>query len=135
MRTTRLRIIVLAACVAAFSSLGCSDLTTAYPLGKLAARVVDANGAAVQGVFADLYKLTLSGPVRWRASTTSSDGIAVFGAGDGGVIAGDYFIRLSFITGHQLAPGETNDRAVTVAEGDDIIVTFQVVATGPGPVS
>lgn len=135
MRVIRPRVVVLAACVAVFNSLSCTDLTTAYPLGKLAARVVDANNVAVQGVFADLYKLTLSGPVRWRASTTSSDGIAVFGANDGGVITGDYYIHLSFVTGYQLAPGETNDRAVTVEEGDDIVVTFHVVASGPGPVS
>lgn len=132
MRVIRPRIVVLAACVALISSLSCNDLTTTYPLGKLSAKVVDANNVAVQGVLVDLYKLTLSGPILWRASATSSDGIAVFGASDGGVIAGDYYIRLSFITGYQLAPGETNDRAVTVREGDDIVVTFQVVAAGPG---
>jgi hypothetical protein len=45
------------------------------------------------------------------------------------VVAGDYFIRVRFVTHHQLAPGESNDRHVTVNEGDNIIVTFRVVPT------
>lgn len=63
----------------------------------------------------------------WRASITSSNGIGEFGASNGGVLAGEYFIRVRFITQHELAPGESNDRPVTVNEGDDIVVTFRVV--------
>ena len=69
----------------------------------------------------------------WRASLTSSKGIAVFGASDGGVAVGDYFIRLSFINNYRLADGESNDKTVTVHEGDDTVVAFNVIASGPTP--
>jgi hypothetical protein len=73
--------------------------------------------------------MTPSGKVYWRASSTSSDGIAIFGAKDGGVIEGDYVIHVSFTTRNDLAPGETNDRPVTVKAGDDTVITFRVVAS------
>jgi 5-hydroxyisourate hydrolase-like protein (transthyretin family) len=112
--------------------LGCNDSTSASPVGKLSAQVVDANGAGVQGVNADLYKVIEGSSVLWRASLTSSNGIAVFGASDGGVATGDYFIHLSFITNYKLAAGETNDKTVTVNAGDDDVVTFHVVSGAPG---
>jgi hypothetical protein len=101
-------------------------------VGKLSAKVVDANNVGIQGANADLYKLIGGGALLWRASSTSSDGIAVFGATEGGVIAGDYYIHLSFITNIQLAAGETNDKPVTVKGGDDLVVTFHAVTVGPG---
>jgi hypothetical protein len=94
--------------------------------------VIDANGAGIFGVEADLYKLVGGGALLWRASLTSSTGVAVFGASDGGVAVGDYFIRVTFRSNHELAPGETNDRPVTVREGDVLVVTFNAVARGPG---
>lgn len=108
------------------------NITETYPLGKLSARVVDANGVGIQGVFLDLYKLEVEGPLLWRASVTGSDGVGEFGARDGGVIEGDYFIRVKFNSQHELAPGESNDRPVTVMEGDEIVVTFvaQRIAIG-----
>jgi 5-hydroxyisourate hydrolase-like protein (transthyretin family) len=106
--------------------LGCSGTSTA-PLGRLTAKVVDANDAGVQGILVDLYKMEGGRWILWRTSVTSSNGIGEFGASDGGVVAGDYFIRVRFVTQHQLAPGESNDRHVTVNEGDNIVVTFRVV--------
>jgi hypothetical protein len=110
-------------------AMGC-DLTTTtatYPLGRLSAQVVDANNAGVQGELLDLYKVEAGTPILWRASITGSNGIGQFGASEAGVIAGEYFIRVRFTTQHELAPGESNDRPVTVNEGDDIVVTFRVV--------
>jgi 5-hydroxyisourate hydrolase-like protein (transthyretin family) len=129
MRIVRPRIGALAALTMLLATLGCSQSTTIYPLGKLSVQVLDANNAPVQGVAADLYKMTPSGKVYWRASSTSSDGIAIFGAKDGGVIEGDYVIHVSFTTRNDLAPGETNDRPVTVKAGDDTVITFRVVAS------
>jgi hypothetical protein len=106
--------------------LGC-DVTTTYPLGRLSAQVVDPNNAGVQGVLLNLYKVEGGRSILWRGSITSSDGSGEFGASDGGVIAGEYFIRVRFVTQHELAPGESNDRPVTVNEGDNIVVTFRVV--------
>jgi len=102
-----------------------------YPLGKLSVQVVDENNAPVRGAAADLYKVTPSGNVYWRASYTSSNGIAVLGAKDGGVIAGDYVIHVSFIDWRDLARGEANDRHVTVVEGDNIVLTFRTVRRLP----
>lgn len=106
--------------------VGCSDAITA-PLGRLTAKVVDANNAGVQGILLDLYKVEGGRSILWRASITSSDGTGEFGQSNGGVLAGDYFIRVKFVTQHQLAPGESNDRPVTVNEGDNIVLTFRVV--------
>jgi hypothetical protein len=134
MRIVRPRIGALAALTMLLATLGCNQSTTIYPLGKLSVQVLDANNAPVRGAAADLYKMTTSGKVYWRASSTSSDGIAVFGAKDDGVIEGDYVIHVSFIDSHELAPGETNDRPVTLKAGDDTVVIFRVVARLHPPV-
>lgn len=97
-----------------------------YPLGKLAVKVIDDQNKPVRGAAADLYKLTPSGRVYWRASRTDSAGIAVLGAQNGGVIEGDYQIHVSFISWHELVPGETNDKSVTLKAGEDTVVTFRV---------
>ena len=105
---------------------GCS-LNESYPLGSLSVRVLNQNDAGVSGILLDLYKVEGTGSIYWRASATSSNGVGVFGERDGGVIAGDYFIRVIMTPAYELAPGETNDRPVTVQEGDDLTVTFRVV--------
>lgn len=111
--------------------LACSDVAATLSVGKLSVQVVDANNGGIQGVAADLYRIVDGAPVLWRAGSTSSNGIAVFGASEGGVLAGDYYIHITFSTFHQLAPGETNDRPVTVGGGDDLTVTFHAVAKSP----
>ena len=131
MLIVRPRIGTLAALTVVLAILGCGTLTANYPLGKLSVQVLDANNAPVRGAAADLFKITQGVKVYWRASSTSSDGIAVFGAKDGGVVEGDYIVHVSFIDLHDLAPGETNDRAVTIKAGDDTVVTFRVVARLP----
>lgn len=131
MRIIRPRICPLAAITMLLATFGCRQSTANYPLARLSVHIIDANNAPVRGAAADLYRVTPSGTVYWRASSTSSDGIAVFGAKDGGVIAGDYIVHVSFIDLHDLAAGETNDRPVTVKEGDDTVVTFRVVARVP----
>ena len=103
-------------------------------MGQLSIRVIDQNSAGVFGVSADLYKVIDGGGLLWRRSLTSSNGVAIFGAADGGVGTGDYYIHITFSSNHDLAVGETNDRPVTVAAGDNIVVTFHAVAKGPsGP--
>lgn len=126
----RIRLLSLVAFGLVLGSSGC-DLTESYPLGKLSVRVIDANNAGVQGALLDLYKIENGAPIHWRAAASTSDGTAVFGERDGGVIEGEYFIRVRFTTAHELAEGESNDRPVTVREGDDIVVTFHVVQQTP----
>ncbi|HEY5023023.1 MAG TPA: hypothetical protein VII30_11120 [Gemmatimonadaceae bacterium] len=131
MRVVHRRIAVHAALVVLLATMGCSRLSTKYPLGKLSVRVIDAQNKPVRLAAVDLYKLTPSGKVYWRASSTDSAGIAVLGAKNGGVIEGDYVINISDRTWHKLAPGETNDRPVTIKAGDDTVVTFRVVPRLP----
>lgn len=104
--------------------------TRSHPVGKLSVRVIDANGAPVGGVTADLFKITPSGRVYWRASRTGGNGVAVLGA-KGGVIEGEYVIRIGLMPWQKLAPGEATDRALTLKAGDDTVVTFRVVARLP----
>jgi hypothetical protein len=132
MSAFRSRFRAIAVVALMLGGLGCGDSTGTTALGKVSARVVDANGAGVFGVEADLYKVGGGASILWRASLTSSNGVAVFGANDGGVVTGDYFIRLTFTNGYELATGETNDRPVTVNEGDDLVVTFHSLPKGPG---
>jgi hypothetical protein len=133
MSELRPRVHSVAALALILAALACNSSTTTSPVGGLSAQVVDANNAGVQGVAADLYKVFEGGgSLLWRASSTSSNGIAVFGASDGGVVAGNYYIHLTFISSYALAPGETNDRPVTVTVGDNLVVTFHVVAKVPG---
>jgi hypothetical protein len=100
-------------------------------LGKLAAQTVDANNAPVSGVAADLFKATSSGRVYWRASRTGGNGLAAFGEKNGGVIEGDYVIRVSLMPWQKLAPDEANDRPIKLRAGDNTVVTFRVVPKTP----
>ena len=131
MRISEWRIRACVAIAALLVVQGCG-WTRHYPLGKLAVRITDIrNNKPVPGAAVDLYKLTPSGKVYWRATRTDNDGVAVLGAKNGGVIQGNYMIHVSFISWHALAPGETNDRPITIKEGDDTVVTFRALARLP----
>lgn len=132
MRVTRLRVFAIPALLCALASPACSDSTSASATGKLSAQVIDANNTGIQGVQADLYKVVEGGAVLWRSGLTSTNGLAVFGATDGGVLAGDYYIHLSFVNNYRLVTGETNDKPVTVTSGSDDVVTFHVEPARPG---
>jgi len=130
LRTASRQLVTLILAVALPALIACRRIEH-YPLGKLAVRVIDIDNKPVRGAAADLFKITPSGKVYWRASRTDSAGIAVFGAKDGGVIQGDYQIHISFINWQELVPGETNDKSVTLKEGDDTVVTFRARARLP----
>jgi uncharacterized protein YfaA (DUF2138 family) len=132
MRVWGLRLFTIPALLCALTSLACSDSTSASALGNVSAQVIDANNAGIQGVQADLYKVVPGGAVLWRSGLTSSNGVAAFGATDGGVVSGDYYVHLSFVNNYRLVTGETNDKPVTVSSGSDNVVTFHVEAAKPG---
>ena len=129
MRVSRLLLAV--ALAAGSASLACNDSTATTPVGRVSVQVLDANGAGVQLASVDLYKVFGTDALLWRAARTSSDGIAVFGENDGGIAEGDYIVHVSFVTNFHLAPGETNDKPVTVVGGDDLVVTFHAESSGP----
>ncbi len=123
--------LLIAAALATATLSACNDSTSASSTGTISVKVVDANDAGVQSVNVDLYKTLADGAILWRAGSTSSNGMAFFGVDDGGIEAGDYYVHLTFVTGYQLAPGETNDKPVTVQGQDNVQVTFRVVQVGP----
>src|SRR6476646_1831712 len=134
MRVTSLRVFAIPALLCVFTSLACSDSTSASALGQVSAQVIDANNTGIQGVQADLYRVLGGGAILWRSGLTSTNGLAVFGAADGGVVAGDYYIHLSFVNNYRIVAAETNDKPVTVSSGSDNVVTFHVEAARPaGP--
>lgn len=114
-----------------FSTVSC-NVTETYPVGSVSAEVLNQNNAGVQGVRLDLYRVEGDASIPWRETVTNSNGIGVFGERDGGVIEGDYFIRLILSPTMELAPGEFNDRSVLIREGDNTTVTFRVVPRGSG---
>ncbi len=126
------RFLTVVALAAAFTAAACNDATSTKHLGVITVHVLDANNAGVTLVNVDLFKLFNGGGLLWRARRTSSDGTATFGDGGDGIEAGDYYVHVSFVTNYQLAAGETNDKAVTVQGGDNVAVTFHVVAATPG---
>jgi len=132
MRVPSLRIFAISALLCAFTALACSDSTSASSIGKVSAQVIDANNTGIQGVQADLYKVVVGGAILWRSGLTSTNGLAVFGAADGGVVSGNYYIHLSFVNNYRLVAGESNDKPVTVSSGSDNVVTFHVEAARPG---
>lgn len=104
--------------------------TRSYPVGRLSVQVIDGNNAPIGGVAADLFKITPKGRVYWRASRTSSTGIAVLGEKTG-IIEGEYVIHITLTPWQKLAAGESNDRPVRMRAGDNTIVTFRVLARLP----
>jgi hypothetical protein len=123
--------LLIAGLIGLSTVLACSDSTSASSTGTISVKVVDPNNAGVQTINVDLYQVLPQGALHWRAGSTNSNGMAFFGVDDGGIVAGSYYVHLSFVTGYQLAAGETNDKPVAVLGGDNVSVTFHVVSTGP----
>jgi hypothetical protein len=125
------RLLVVAAFAVISAPLACSDSTSASPVGTVSVQVVDPNGGGVSLVAVDLYKVVGTETSLWRAAYTGSNGIALLGGTDGGIVEGSYLVHVSFVTNFHLADGETNDKPVTVHGGDELVVTFHAVSTVP----
>ncbi len=132
MPRNRSRFLVLPVLALVLGVSGC-NVTETYPVGSLSAEVLNDNSVGVQGVRLDLYKVEGAVSTHWRQAVTGEDGIGVFGAADGGVAAGIYYIRVTTTPTMELAPGESNDRPVVLGEGDEIRVTFRVIPRAPPP--
>lgn len=109
-----------------------SSSTATYALGNVTAVVVDTNGTPVEQVQVNLMltdKATL-----WRTAVTGSDGKAVFGTGEGGVLVQDYLVFFPSAVQWKLADGETNYKPVTAVENQTVTVQFKVqkVVINPG---
>ena len=113
--------------------VACNDTTgTTYRLGTVTAVVTDDTGAPVDQVQVNLMlpdKATL-----WRTAITGSDGKAVFGTGEGGVLVQDYLVFFPSSVQWSLAAGETNYKPVTVVENQTVTVNFKLkkIVINPG---
>ena len=117
----RSAVIVFAAVLAG----GCTDFSSPpAQLGTLLVSVKDENNAGVGGIPVDLY--VAQGMVQWAALSTSADGSGEFRARDGGVLPQSYIVRITVGGQYLLAPGETNDKPVTVVAGESRTVTFKL---------
>ena len=111
----------------------CNDTTaTTYALGNVTAVVADTNGVPVDQVQVNLMlpdKATL-----WRTAVTGTDGKAVFGSGEGGVLVQDYLVFFPSSVQWSLAAGETNYKPVKAVENQTVTVQFKVqkVVINPG---
>ena len=104
---------------------GCTDFsTTPVSLGRVTVAVKDQNNAGVPLIAVDLMlpdRITV-----WRGLRTSTDGTGEFGKDDGGVKSQIYVVRIIEQGDYSLAPGETNDKPVTVVIGQTHHVTFSM---------
>ena len=113
--------------------VACNDTSAPqFALGNVTAVVVDTNGSPVEQVQVNLMlpdKATL-----WRTAVTGSDGKAIFGSGEGGVLVQDYLVFFPSSVQWSLASGETNYKPVTVVQNQTVTVQFRVqkVVLNPG---
>jgi hypothetical protein len=119
------RLVIIGAIVAA------SGCRRAYPLGSISVRVVGEQNDPVSGVPVDLYRIEPKGRVYWRAVRTGSTGSAKFGEKNGGVIEGDYVIRITPMPWQRLATGQASEHTVNLKKGDDVVVEYRVVPRRP----
>lgn len=131
-RSRLTRNVVLAGLIL-FGGVACNSSSTGnYALGNVTAVVTDANGAPVEQVQVNLMlpdKATL-----WRTAVTGSDGKAVFGSGEGGVLVQAYLVYFPSAVQWSLAAGETNYKPVTAVENQTVTVQFKVqkIVINPG---
>jgi hypothetical protein len=125
------RSVMLLAVVSVFGAACNASESTGYALGNVEAVVTD-NGVPVGQVQVNLMlpdKATL-----WRTAITGSDGKALFGSGEGGVLVQDYLVFFPSNVQYTIAPGETNYKPITAVEGQTVSVQVKVakVVVNPG---
>jgi hypothetical protein len=125
------RPVMLLAAVSSFGAACNASESTGYSLGNVEA-VVTENGLPVSSVQVELWlpdKQTL-----WRQAVTGTDGKAIFGSGEGGVLVQDYLVFFPSNVQYTLAPGETNYKPVTAIENQTVSVQMKVakIVVNPG---
>ncbi len=119
----------LALVTAAFDA--CTNSLSAFPLGRVLVSVKDEAGVGVGGIVVDLVR---SNTELWASLRTSIDGSGEFRAGDGGVLADTYTVKVD-VTGsttYTLAPTETAAKTITVSADQVVTVSFKL-AKRAGP--
>ncbi len=119
--------ILLRALLTSAALAGCEDFSSDPELLSIVTvSVVDDKNAGVAGIAVDLLlsdRTTVS-----QTKRTNSTGLGVFAVDDGAVIPQSFVVRVQMSgSGYLLAPGETNDKPVTLVVGRAGAVVFKVV--------
>src|SRR5688572_2645734 len=102
----------------------CSLDVSMNNIGRVQIVVVDTSGNPVPNINADLLlddRTTVS-----TSTTTGADGKAEFGAAGGGVIVRGYYVRLKLTPEWEMAPDDSNDKAVIAYGGSLSVVSFRI---------
>lgn len=113
---------------AAFVACQASNIDKFPDPGHVVVHVNDQNSAPVSGATIDLV-FPDNGFV-WRSAVTDASGNASPGAGDGGVLPGNYNVRITPPTGYHLAAGASNSVPITVQSNKQVSLSIQLL-TGP----
>ena len=128
MTTARsLRVFVFAGVAAVVLGACQSSTVDKFPdPGQVVVTVVDQNTAHVAGVTVDLL-LPDNGFV-WRSAVTDASGVASPGAPDGGVLPGNYNVRVTPPSGYHIASGSPNSVPITVSSNKQVSLTIPIVS-------
>lgn len=117
------------ACVAALVGACQPSTVDKFPdPGQVVVSVKDQNARAVAGATVDL--LIPDNTLVWRSAVTDASGNASPGATDGGVLPGNYNVRVTPPSGYHLVTGASNSVAITVQSNKQVSLSIQIVA-GP----
>lgn len=129
MRSIRFAAVAAVTCGSSFLA-GCQSSTIdKFPdPGQVTVAVKDQNSLAVSGVTVDL--LIPDNSLVWRSAVTDVNGNASPGAADGGVLPGNYNVRVTPPAGYHLVAGASNSVPITVQSNKRVSLSIQIVA-GP----
>lgn len=94
---------------------GCSSPTEPDKFpdpGHIIVRVLDTSARPVAGVLVQLWTADLT--LVWRDGTTGADGRIEIGQAQGGVLPGDYVVKVQLPDGYALAAGQPASTPVSV---------------------
>ena len=105
------------------------DFSTVIPTGRLVVEVVDTSNAPVPDVPVTL--LLLSDSSVWRTGRTGADGKVEIGAEDGGVLTGDYLVRVSPPAGYRILPTEIHPVPLRIRTDSTLTVQVTLLKSSP----
>jgi hypothetical protein len=115
---------VVLAGVAAIFYMGCTDFSSPPEvLGHLIVTAKDQGGTPVAG--AKFTAFLADRTTAWGVATTGASGSGEFRENDGGILPQTYIVRFDRTTpDYALAPGESDDKPITVVIGQTQTVSF-----------
>jgi len=99
--------------------------------GHVLATVTDQNNAPVPGANVQLF-FQLNYPqdgTMWRSAVTDGSGKAAPGETDGGVLPGDYYVKVVPPTGYTVPSTQTNPIAISLQSNKTISLSYKLTKT------